>query len=78
MLLTDRLFFYLLCSENLLTKLIGYQQPNCLCFKMAFAVGSISLAFVLIVFTFLQLFSIMWGRQNCVRKMVFRFACVVL
>jgi len=35
-------------------------------------------AFMWIVFTFVELFSFMWGRHNCVRNMVFRFTCAVL
>jgi len=33
--------------------------------------------FYVIAFTFMPLFSFMWGRHrhNCVREMVFRFAC---
>jgi len=29
-------FFNLLCSKNILTKLVRYQQPTCLCIKMEF------------------------------------------
>jgi len=25
-------YFYVFCSKNILTKLVGYQQPTCLCF----------------------------------------------
>jgi len=35
--------FYVLCSENILMKLVGY-QPTCLCVKMEFVVGTISLS----------------------------------
>ena len=36
--------FYVLCSKNILTKLVGNQQPTCLCVKMEFVVGTISLS----------------------------------
>jgi len=35
-------YFYALCNKNILTKLVGYQQPTCLCVKMEFVVGTIS------------------------------------
>jgi len=57
-------------------KLVGYQQPTCLCVKMEFVVGTISLSCELC--SFLKLLSFMWSRHNCVRKMVFRFTCGVL
>ena len=34
------LIFHVFCSKNILTKLIDYQQPTCLCVKMEFVVGS--------------------------------------
>jgi len=37
-------YFYVLCNKNILTKLVGYQQPTCLCVKMEFVVGTISLS----------------------------------
>jgi len=37
-------YFYVLCSKNILMKLVGYQQPTCLCVKMEFVVGTISRA----------------------------------
>ena len=37
-------FLNLICSKNSLTKLVGYQQPTCLCVKMEFMVGTISLS----------------------------------
>ena len=37
-------YFYVLCNENILTKIAGYQQPTCLCVKMEFVVGTISLS----------------------------------
>ena len=37
-------YFYVLCSKNVLMKLVGYQQPTCLCVKMEFVVGIISLS----------------------------------
>ena len=36
-------YFYVLFSKNTLMKLVGYQQPTCLCVKMEFVVGNISL-----------------------------------
>jgi len=36
--------FYVLCNKNILLKLVGYQQPTCLCVKMEFVVGTISLS----------------------------------
>ena len=36
--------FYVLCSENILMKPVGYQQPTCVCVKMEFVVGTISLS----------------------------------
>jgi len=35
-------YFYVFFSKNILTKLLGYQQPTCLCVKMEFVVGTIS------------------------------------
>ena len=37
-------YFYVLCSKNFLMKLVGYQQPICLCVMMEFVVGAISLS----------------------------------
>jgi len=34
---------YVFSSKNILTKLVGYQQPTCLFVKMEFVVGTISL-----------------------------------
>jgi len=34
---------FVFCSKDILTKLVGYQQPTCLCVKMGFVVGTISL-----------------------------------
>jgi len=36
--------FYVLCSKNILMKLVGYQQLTCLCVKMELVVGTISLS----------------------------------
>jgi len=33
-----------LCNKNILMKLVGYQQPTCLCVMMEFVVGAISLS----------------------------------
>jgi len=37
-------YFYMLSSKNILMKLVGYQHPTCLCVKMEFVVGIISLS----------------------------------
>jgi len=37
-------YFYVLCSKNILMKLVGYQQPTCLCVMTEFLIGSISLS----------------------------------
>jgi len=37
------IYFYVLCNKNILIKLVGYQQPTCLCVMMEFMVGTISL-----------------------------------
>jgi len=34
-------YFYVLCNKDILTKLVDYQQPTCLCVKMEFVVGTI-------------------------------------
>jgi len=38
------IYFYVLCNKNILMKLVGYQQPTCLCVMMEFVVGNISLS----------------------------------
>jgi len=43
-LLADGYLKNLLCSKNSLTKIVGYQQPTCLCVRIAFVVGTISLS----------------------------------
>jgi len=71
-------YFYVLFSKNIL-KLVGYQQLICLCVNCQDGIrGWKHFAFMYIVFTFVELFSFMWGRHICVRKMVFRFTCAVL
>ena len=37
-------YFYVLFNKNILMKLVGYQQPTCLCVMMEFVVGTISLS----------------------------------
>jgi len=37
-------YFYVLCNKNILMKLVGYQQPTCLCVMMEFVDGTISLS----------------------------------
>jgi len=70
------IYFYVLCDKNLLMKLVGYQQPTCLCVMMEFVVGNIFLHVNCV--HFLKLLSFMWGRHNYVRKTIFRFTCAVL
>jgi len=36
--------FYVLCGKNIFMELVGYQHPSCLCVKMEFVVGTISLS----------------------------------
>jgi len=38
------IYFYVLCNENILMKLVGYQHPTCLCVMMEFVIGTISLS----------------------------------
>jgi len=38
------IYFYVLCSTNILMKLVDCQQPTCLCVMMEFVVGTISLS----------------------------------
>jgi len=38
------IYFYVLCNKNILMKLVGYQQPTCLCVMMELVVGTISLS----------------------------------
>jgi len=40
------IYFYVLGNKNILMKLVGYQQPTCLCVIMEFVVGTISLSCV--------------------------------
>jgi len=55
-------FFNLICSKNILTKLVGYQQSRC----QDEIRGWIHFAFMWIVFTFVELFSFMLGpTQSC-------------
>jgi len=70
------IFFKLLCRENILTKLVGYQQPNCLCVKMEFVLGNIALSCECIHFHGAVFVHV--GPAQCVRKIVFHFACAVL
>jgi len=44
-------YFYVLCSKNILMKLLGYQQRTCLCVKMEFMDETISLPFELFSLT---------------------------
>jgi len=37
-------YFYVLCNKNILMKLVGYQQPTCLCVMTEFVIGTISLS----------------------------------
>jgi len=69
-------YFYVLYNKNILMKLGGYQQPilvsvswrNSWLEPFCFHVNCVH---------FLKLLSFMWGRYNCLRKTVFRFACAV-
>jgi len=45
--------FYVFCSKNIVTKPVGYQQPTCLCVKMEFVFGVISLS--------CELYSLSWS-----------------
>jgi len=47
------LIFYVFCIKNILTKLVGYHQPTCLCVKMEFVVGNISFS--------CELYSLSWS-----------------
>jgi len=38
------IYFYVLCNKTILMKLVGYQQPTCVCVMMEFVVGTISLS----------------------------------
>jgi len=44
-------YFYVLCNKNILMKLVGYQQPTCLCAKMELVVETISLSCELFSFS---------------------------
>jgi len=46
-------YFYVLCNNNILMKLVAYQQPTCLCVKMELVVGIISLS--------CELYSLSWS-----------------
>ena len=47
------LIFHAFYVKNILTKLVGYHQPTCLCVKMEFAVENISLS--------CELYSLSWS-----------------
>jgi len=55
------LIFYVLCSKNILMKLVGYQHPTCLCVMVEFVVGTISLSCEMYSLSCVELFSFMWG-----------------
>jgi len=69
-------YFYVLCSKNILMKLVGYQQPTCLCVRIAFVVGTILLS--------CELYSLSWscfrscGIGMIVYEIVIRFTYAVL
>ena len=46
-------YFYVFCSKNISTNLVGHQQPTCLCVKTDFVVGTISLS--------CELYSLSWS-----------------
>jgi len=69
------IYFYVHCNKNILLKLVGYQQPTCLCVMMEFVVETISLSS--------ELYSLSKAAFAHVRlpqlwKTVFRFTCAVL
>jgi len=37
-------YFYVLYNKNILMKLVGYQQPTCLCVMTEFVIGTILLS----------------------------------
>ena len=67
------LIFHVFCSVNILTKLVCYQQPACLCVNMELVVGSgtISLS--------CELYSLSWScfRSRGVGTIVYRKWCFV-
>ena len=40
------LIFYVFCRKNILTKMVAYHQPTCLCVKMEFVVGNIAFMWI--------------------------------
>jgi len=64
--------FYVVCSKNILMKLVGYQQVTYLCVKMEFVVGTISLS--------CELYSVSWScfRSCGVGTIVYGKWCFVL
>ena len=52
-------WFVVYSRRNILTKLVGYPQSTCLCVRMEFV---IEFGLYVNFFTFIQLFSFMWGR----------------
>jgi len=61
----------------MLTKLVYYEQPK-LSLSQDGIRGLNHFAFMWIVSIFVQLFSFMWGRHNCTRKMAFVVFVIVL
>jgi len=64
-------YFYVFCSKNILMKLVGYQQPTCLCVKMEFVVGTNCIHFRGAVFVHV-------GSAQLRTENSFRFTCAVL
>jgi len=71
---------FVFCSKDILTKLVGYQQPTCLCVKMEFVVRTISLLCELFFYgnVFVHVCELLSSVHNCVRKKVFRFTRAML
>jgi len=58
------------CSKNILTKLAEYQQPTCLCVKMEFVVGTISLS--------CEVYSLSWSCFRSCGVTLYGKSCFVL
>jgi len=61
--------FFVFCSKNIVTKLVGYEQATCLCVEMEFVFGTI--CFHVNCIHFRGAVFIHVGRHNCVRKWCF-------
>jgi len=68
----EMVYFFVLCNKNILkinSLLVSVSWQNSWLEPFRFHVNCVH---------FLKLLSFMWGRHNCVRKTVFRFARAVL